>query len=72
MVGILVGAALFFAPFFLLRAVIFVAIIAAIFRIAGHRRWYRYRMHPYDTDPYGQAPHIINLRRRDAQDISID
>jgi len=40
--GIVLGAALFFIPFFLLRVVAFVIIVGAIFRLfAGRRRFGR-------------------------------
>ena len=71
--GVLIGAALFFVPFFLLRVALFVLLIGTLFRIFGRRRWRG--MHRYDAYNYGQAPsasNIIHLRSRDVQDIGID
>lgn len=39
--GVLAGLALFFAPFFLLRALVFFLIIGAVFRLFAGRRWGR-------------------------------
>ncbi len=39
--GVLIGAALFFAPFFLLRAFLFILVIGAIFRLFVGRRFRR-------------------------------
>lgn len=38
-IGILIGAALFFMPFFILRVFLFFFIIGAIFRFFWWRRW---------------------------------
>ncbi len=40
--GLLAGIALFLAPFFLIRVLLFVLIIGLIFRlVGGRRRWHR-------------------------------
>ena len=39
--GLLIGAALFIMPFFLVRLVIFVLLISAVFRLFGGRRFRR-------------------------------
>lgn len=67
--GILLGTAVFLAPFFLLRAVLMVALIGAIFRAAGRRR---HHMHHQDHYHYGRTPQPLSLRNRDAAEISID
>jgi len=41
-IGLLAGTAIYFAPFFLVRVLIFFLIIGLIFRLFGwRRRWYR-------------------------------
>lgn len=40
--GLLIGTALFFIPFFVLRVAVFILIVGLIFRLfAGRRRWNR-------------------------------
>jgi hypothetical protein len=44
--GILIGAAIYFAPFFALKTIFFILIIGAIFRMFSWRR-YHWRSHYY-------------------------
>ena len=73
--GILIGTAIFFAPFFLFRAALFILIIGGLFRLFG-RRWYgmhyRHGGFPQHYGSMGDGPNIINLRSRDVADIAID
>ena len=51
--GILIGAALFFIPFFVLRVVVIFLIIGGLFRLFGGRRFgrgYRHGFHPAFAD----------------------
>lgn len=44
--GILAGAALFLAPFILIRVLLFVLLIGAVARLLGRRHRFGGRMHP--------------------------
>ena len=46
-IGILIGAALFFMPFFILRVFLFFFIIGAVFRFFWWRRWNRWNGYWY-------------------------
>jgi hypothetical protein len=53
LIGILLGAALFMMPFFLIRALVFFLIIGALFRLLrgrSFRRWNHRELHPAFTD----------------------
>ncbi len=54
LIGILLGAALFIMPFFLIRALVFFLIIGALFRLfrggRRFRRWHHRELHPAFTD----------------------
>ncbi len=53
LIGILLGAALFIMPFFLIGAIMFFLIIGALFRLFRGRRfgrWHRRELHPAFAD----------------------
>lgn len=53
LIGVLLGAALFIMPFFLLRAIVFFLIIGALFRLFRGRRfgrWHHPQLHPAFAD----------------------
>ena len=75
-IGILAGAALFFAGFILLRIFLFFLIAGAIFRLFMRRRWKRYAGYraSFNKGAYMNEPVIIDLRknRHNPNIISID
>jgi hypothetical protein len=80
--GILIGAALFFFGFFILRILLMFIVIAAIFRFFIRRSfrrkfgngYYRRFQHGYRHDEYAYGDDaVINLRRKEnARIIQLD
>ena len=69
--GILLGAALFFIPFLLLRIIVVAVIIRLAFRAFGRRRYSQSIYRPY-MHQWQQQASLISLRHRDIEDIAID
>jgi hypothetical protein len=71
LIGALIGAVLFFAPFILFRILLIAFIVGLIFRIAGRRRYYDYHAHHrYAGMPADE--HVLSLHRNSTRDIHID
>ena len=67
--GLIIGAALFFMPFFVLKVLVFLLIIGLLFRLFGWRRGWRHYRGPYG---WAFADKIRNMSDEDYEHFKVN